>query len=494
MSTLQSLLRNTGYLMLGEATKPLLSLMLVLVVARMLGTEGMGAYSIILTFAGLMETVAAAGLSPVIVRGVAANRAQLSKFVSGALGTAVVASAIVVPVLLLLLPLLHYPPVVERGIQVLTVTLILALLQGDVVAVCEGLQMMKLRTVISLLDTGGRTLVGLLLVVAGYGVEGLVFAMVAGRALTTVTGLMVLRRQAGLTLDIRGALPQSVAMLRAGLPFLMITLLSTVNAAINTLLLSGMKSVGDVGLYNAAVRLPDLLRTVVYCYMIALLPVMSQSFTESLETVKRQCDASVKYLALITVPISTGLAVLAPRFLALAFGDEFAAAAPVLQLLAWNVAIFSVSLVFARALVASGNEIYDLASNIACVVLNVSLGWLLIPRFGPLGAGISSVASLLAFGACERWFVSRLLFKPDMFVPLARVAASALAMTLVLRVAAPLPLLLLPPLGAVVYFVVLFLLGTFTREEIEIARRLSAAWLNRIPLVARRTVAVETEP
>src|ERR1700721_2323206 len=73
MSRLSAVLKNTGYLALAETAKPALSFLLFLVISRMLGREGVGSYTIILTFTGLFELIATLGLGQMIVRGIASD-------------------------------------------------------------------------------------------------------------------------------------------------------------------------------------------------------------------------------------------------------------------------------------------------------------------------------------------------------------------------------------------------------------------------------------
>lgn len=304
MTPLRALVRNTGYLVFGEVMKPALSFVLILAVARMLGAEGIGAYTIILTVTGLIEVVVTAGISPVVVRGIAANRSQLSTWVSSGIGAALLVSLILVPVILLVLAGLDYPLEVERGIKILMFTLVVAIVQSQVLALCEGLQMMRCRTVVAVSDAAARVIIGALMIAGGYGVLGVVSAILIARTTTTAGALFLLKRRVGLVVDPRTAFVNSLVMVRSAMPFVMIALLSTGFWSVNTLLLSAFRPIHDVGVYTAALRLPDMLRTIFYSYMIALLPVMSQAFVTSTDALKRQCDASIKYLALIAVPIS----------------------------------------------------------------------------------------------------------------------------------------------------------------------------------------------
>jgi O-antigen/teichoic acid export membrane protein len=324
---------------------------------------------------------------------------------------------------------------------------------------------------------------GVTLLVAGYGVLGLIYGVVITRTLTTGIALALLRLRLG-PVDLLKAVGPTVTMLKAGVPFLMIVLFSAGFWVLNTLFLSVLRPVADVGLYNAAFRVPDLLRTIFYSYMIAVLPVMAESFATSIDALKQHCDTSVKYMALVTIPASTGLALLAPRILGLMYGHEFDAAVPVLQVLAWTVAISSIGLVFGRVLAASGRERLDLSCLVAALVINAALGWVLVPRYGATGASIALAISLVAFGVFELIVVSRCLFRPDVLKPLLRASGASLVMALILRLLEPLPLALVPVMGAAVYAAALVSLGTFSRAELSRAWQCAATFGTSLRLMA----------
>jgi O-antigen/teichoic acid export membrane protein len=178
----------------------------------------------------------------------------------------------------------------------------------------------------------------------------------------------------------------------------------------------------------------------------------------------------------------------------LIYGPDFDAAVPVLQVLAWTVCLFSIALVFARVLVASHNEVLDLYCNVAALLINAVLGWQLILRYGPLGAGISALVSLAAFALFEGCLVARHVFKFELLASLARAGCAAIVMAIAVRWLDTLPLVPLSVAGAAVYVCTLVCLGTFSRAEVRITREIAATWLGAIPFLAQRRIPRPTEP
>ena len=468
MPRLETILRNTAYLALAEIAKPLLAFALVLIVSRRLGPVGVGAYTVVITFTLLIENIATIGLCLVFVRGIAADPEKLRYYCSGALGVSLVSTFVFLPVSLGILRILHYPPEVDRGIRWLLYTLFIAILQQYVLSVCEGLQRMRLRALVSFLDTAGRVIVGVVMIALGRGVVGIIEGMVVTRVVTTLFALAVLGPQVYASSNLRQSLQAAPALVRAGLPFLLTTITSTIFWSVNTLMLSKMTVLTGVGLYNAASRLTDVLKGMIYSYLIALLPMMSASFAESLGALKRQCDVSLKYMIIVSLPISTGVSILSPSIIRLVYGHKFDSAVPVLSILVWTVSAFSIALVFARALVASHNQMSDLYCNTGALSINILCGLILIPKYGPMGAGVAGLISLLGFGCLEYYFVAKRLFRPTFREPLFRAAGSCLIMALMLVKLRYLPLYFTIPLGALFYVGSLVCLGTFSKSEMSV--------------------------
>ncbi|MGA2535675.1 MAG: flippase [Terracidiphilus sp.] len=482
MSRLGAVLKNTGYLALAETAKPVLSFLLILVISRTLGRDGMGSYTIILTFTALFELIATLGLGTMIVRGIAADSSRLSFYVSGAIGVAVLSSAVVLPAMLAVVHFLNYPPEVAQGIRILTWTLLISILQQYALSVCEGVQNMRLRAVLSVADTAGRLIAGVFMIRHGYGVLGIIEGMVLVRAITTLIAFVAIGAHTSLSLDFRAMFRSCWTLMLAGLPFLLMTIASAAFWSVNTLLLSKLVTVENVGIYNAGSRITDILKTLLFSYQIALLPMLSASFVRSREQFRQECDASIKYLALLTVPIATGVSALASRIIPLVFGHSFDPAVPILQVLVWTVCIFSIAMVFARALIASHNQMLDLYSNLAALTVNILLGWRFIHSYGPVGAAYATLVSLIAFAILEYWLVSNKLFRPHILVPVLRAVGGSLFMAFVVIHMQALPLGVAILLGALVYLIALICLGTFSLNEIRTARGLISNWVGEVLL------------
>jgi O-antigen/teichoic acid export membrane protein len=142
-------------------------------------------------------------------------------------------------------------------------------------------------------------------------------------------------------------------------------------------------------------------------------------------------------------------------------------------------------MVLARALVASHNQKLDLWCNVAGLAVNVVLNWLLIPRFGPNGAAVATVGSIVFFLLFLWLAVNRTLFRASLWPAFSRPVPAAVGMTALAWWLGDAPLIVVIPLCALAYGGLLLLLRSFSAEETEVLRALFGGRFSRNALSAR---------
>lgn len=90
------------------------------------------------------------------------------------------------------------------------------------------------------------------------------------------------------------------------------------------------------------------------------------------------------------------LAILPPEFLKLLFGKEFGAVKPVIWALSAGVVATGTGMIFSHYFAGHGKYYINNWAAFCGLVLTVPACWFLIPKFGPVGAGIASTLSYLA--------------------------------------------------------------------------------------------------
>lgn len=165
--------------------------------------------------------------------------------------------------------------------------------------------------------------------------------------------------------------------------------------------------VEEVGIYAVAVTLAGLLNQVGLCFGYTLLPVLTEEYSRNRAEAERIGQETLRWVCLATLPL-VGLTIInAEPIVAILFGAKYVAAAPVVSVLAVGIGLNVLSGPAGNLLVASGDTVRDMLSSCIPVVLNLILNVILVPRYGLLGAAAASSISL-ALKAVMAFIFSRL--------------------------------------------------------------------------------------
>jgi O-antigen/teichoic acid export membrane protein len=154
----------------------------------------------------------------------------------------------------------------------------------------------------------------------------------------------------------------------------------------------------------------------------------------------------------LSVPAGIGLSLMAGRVVSLLYGPDFAAAAPVVAIIAWDIPPFLLLAFFGNVTAATGLERPAAAIYVASATLNVILNLTFIPLYGMHAAAAVTVASDLL--TASLFFVllrESLRLDASAVLLVARIAVSVLAMAAGIRLAHELPLAITILTGGAVY-------------------------------------------
>ena len=121
------------------------------------------------------------------------------------------------------------------------------------------------------------------------------------------------------------------SLLSFGLPLVGMNVVSAVALNIDYVFIGRYLGSDSLGLYTLAFRVPEL--TILYfCGIVAqvIFPIFSK-IREDADALKRGFLETARYVALVTVPIGLGMALLAEPFVLALFGEKWLEAAPVLR-------------------------------------------------------------------------------------------------------------------------------------------------------------------
>jgi len=190
--------------------------------------------------------------------------------------------------------------------------------------------------------------------------------------------------------------PVARELLLFSLPLLGITMLHMIIVWTDTLMLGGLKSSTDVGLYNAAYPLAQFISAPLSAMLLIYVPVASQLYGQGLmPEVKRNFSILTKWICSATLPLFLILLLFPETVLGFVFGASYVTAATALRILSVGFIISNFLGPNGSTLIAMGEVRFIMWSTLATAGLNVGLNIALIPPLGIEGAAIAAMAGII---------------------------------------------------------------------------------------------------
>jgi O-antigen/teichoic acid export membrane protein len=389
-----------------------------LLLARMLGLSGFGAYAYATTWASLLVVPAVLGLDLLLLREVAAKVTQarwdtlrgLLRFAYLAVAVASVGIAVVAGVLG---SIVAGDPAASLVFWVAMAGVPLLALIRISQATMRGLHRVVAGQIPELAIKPGLDVV---LIVAAFGVLGggfdaawAVGALVAASLVALAVGLVQVRRSLPPEIDVVPARSEARAWIGSAGPLLLIGGIQIVNRQIDIILVGALIGLEAAGVYTIASRGAELISFVLFAVNANLAPrIASLHAAGAREELERAVVSGARSATVFSVPLALGFVLFGGWFLSL-FGPGFSEGAVALAILAVArvVAAFlgSVSI----TLTMTGNERVTATGMGLAAVVNVALNLALIPLWGLAGAAVASSAGLVLWNVILAAMVQRRL-------------------------------------------------------------------------------------
>ncbi|MEL6928590.1 MAG: flippase [Cyanobacteria bacterium J06600_6] len=197
--------------------------------------------------------------------------------------------------------------------------------------------------------------------------------------------------------------------LASALPFMLIEGIYIINARVDILMLGSLQSIADAGIYVPVNRGAQLINFVLMAVSSALAPKIASLYAqEKLQELQGIIVKTARLALLPTVLITAVLIGISSWYLSL-FGTEFIAGQNALIILCLGQLLFTITGLGGLILNMTGHEKYTAITGGGSAVLNTCLNYLLISRWGVVGAAIATSISLLLMNLSNIVIVKRKL-------------------------------------------------------------------------------------
>jgi len=441
-----------------------LSLITLGLIARYLGQEGFGYYTTILAFLYFFVVLSDLGLYSVCVRDISRFPAKEKEIASYTFTIRFFSGLLIFSLAPLIVHFFPYPSSVKLGVLIGAVGFWLFSNQQVLLGVFQKYLCLDK---VALAELFGRlSQLGLVIFFIWQKADFLfiVGALVVGALINFV--LVFFFSQKYIPISFKFDFSFWKNLLKQSLPLGLATLFTAIYFKIDTIMLSLIKGPIEVGIYGLAYKILESLLFFPAMFVGLIMPLISKYAFWDKVKFKEISQKTLDILLMFIFPMWGGIFLLSERITVLLAGKEFLISGDVLDILIIAAGIIFLGVLFSNILIALDQQkkltyIYGFGA-----LINLIANFIFIPRYSYYGAAATTVLTelLTAFlmGMVIRRVIS-LTFPLGKFV---KYSGATLMMVLFLFLFQSLPLSLLIGLGAVIYFVFLWMSGGISRAEI----------------------------
>jgi len=380
-------LRSFSSLTAGKLSGDVATFVLFILVSRVFGQEGIGAYSLAMAIGGILAILSELGTTTFTIRELAHSSEAPRRLFGRILSLRLILVGVALLVLLVSLPLFPFP---AQTLQVIAAVTIYQFLYQLVVSFGAVFIALERPIFAGLFDGGFRALASV----------GAIAAILLGAQLLMALALMPVIAvfstvAASVVLSNEIGRPRLVArpseLLRTGravLPYGLSSIIANVQQRLDVTVLGFVAGVSAAGVYNVAYRPVFMFWFIPAFLAISVLPLASRLHSESPRQLDQLFRRSLNVAVLAGIPMAAG-----PDVISLVFGDEFSDSVGLLRLLAWLLLLAFLRFTIGAFLTATGRQVQRTRAQAWVFLASALLFAILIPAYGTVGAALAALLS-----------------------------------------------------------------------------------------------------
>lgn len=407
---LQNVLSNTGWLLADRIIRMGVGLFVGVWVARYLGPELFGLFSFAGAFVGLFSAFSTLGLDGIVVRDIVGD----SSLKEETLGTCFALKCIGGVATFLIV--LGGIALVRPG-DSLAYWLVGIISAGMIFQAFDAIDLWFQSQVQSKYSVYAKnfgfltvSIVKIFLILSKASLIAFAWAGFSEVIIGSAGIVMAYKRTGDNVTNWRISLVRAKSLLKDSWPLMMSGIAVMIYMRVDQIMLDMMAGDQEVGIYSAAVRLVEVWYFIPMVFVSSVFPSIVEAKAMSEDLFYERLQKLYNFMALMVYFIALPVTFLAGWIIELLFGLPYSKAGPILAVLIWSLMFTNLGVARSTFLTTMNwTKVHLFTVSLGCVI-NVCLNFLLIPRYGGMGAAIASCVAywFAAHGAC---FFYKPLFK-----------------------------------------------------------------------------------
>jgi O-antigen/teichoic acid export membrane protein len=469
MSETRILAWNTAVQAAGKILSTALGVVMIAVMTRKLGQEGFGIYTTAISYFQIFALLLDLGINVMFVQMLGENkgdRAAEDRITSATYTFRLVTSLGLLTLAPIIALFLEYPWELKLTLFAIWGAFLSTCLNQIVIGTHQ--RHLKMHVVAAAEVFGRVIMVGGVVVAAflDWGIVPMALLISLGNFANFALNIIVARRYASFAFNWNPGF--WLRLLKRSWPIGISIVFNLVYYRADTLILSYVRPMAEVGLYGAAYRVLEILIAFPFMYTGVLLPLIAHAWIQKdRERYDHLLRTSYLAMTLLAAPLVAGTLVVGGPIMRIVAGTDFAASGDILKILVLAVGLIFLGTVSSHAIVALDAQRRTVPLYVVVALLTLAGYLILIPRYGMYAAAWLTVASesVVAIGTTV---IS--LHRSRTRLPWGQLgkclgAAAIMALTIwpLRELWLPVPIIL----GAVVYLGFLLILNVVTEKSVK---------------------------
>ena len=391
------LLRNSFFSAVSWASS-LVFMVLLILSARYLGDESYGQFAFAFSLISLLEVITDLGIKEYVLRESARKKRQTSTLIGNALTVKVFLSLFTIILLIIIASVLPIRQDVRVIIYLFTFSMVFKSFKLLFRSVFIGYEQFKLEAFFVSLD---RFIVLILcgsVLILGLGLVPFALVFMAASFINLIIIILFFQKYIG-NLNMVWDFSFARKLIVGSLPFGMTAAAFMIYFRVDSVMLSILQNDVEVGWYNAAYRIIEgliVIPTIIYYVLFPRLSALHEMAKDSVvEISQRAC----KYIIALSLPITFLGILTAKPFMLMVYGEAYINAVNAWKILLLGVTFMFLWSIFVVLLNSTNRPQIPFYGVITGSITNIILNVFLIPRYGYIGASVSTVlAEIVLFG------------------------------------------------------------------------------------------------
>lgn len=413
MQTKKKFAFDVGWVFAGSVVILALHFLQNPIMARYLGPDGLGLYSMVTMIAGIIALIAGLGVNGAVVKYVAEyknDEGKLHAVFSSAFITMLIFGVVASIILFVLsdkFASMFDTPSLSPLLKIYAVIFPFSLAYEIIMGLFNGLREMKYYSFINTFQGILTFSFIIAFLFLGFGVKGaLVGTMLAVIASMSISAIGM-RKFVHFTSSNYKKYTKKLTFF--GSQLMLANAINIINYRADILLIAYFLTATDVGYYAVAVSMSRFFWRIPQSIQMIAYPATSEYWAkDKISSLNKMIDKSMKYSACFLLIVGLGTWFFAKEIIVFLFGQAFSSSILPFQILVIGTAIYGIVIPIGGTLAGIGRPDLSLKIGAAAATANVILNVLLIPRFGIAGAAAATITSFIIIVILFIYFIIKL--------------------------------------------------------------------------------------